>query len=439
MIRRLRISGYKSLVDCSVDLSPLTVVIGPNGAGKSNLLDLVGLLSRLARCETVREAFEDHRGRPLEAFHSREGFGAEAYRRIIEEGPLRIRVACDLEIHPAIARDVNRSLEERERATGATSTYTRVTESLLRWTVELTIVPRTGELSVTDERLEALRKDLEPKGRSVRVPFIERETTGERERFVARVERQSHPRYFESHRPRTLLAELSDPVYHPHVVAAAREISSWRVYYVEPDRMRGEVGVQSADEPGRHGELLAPFYYGLQQRHPATFRGIVRNLQDFVPGLADLRVDAREGVLEIVAVMEGGHEFPARLLSEGTLRLLCVVGIAVAPRPPAVMVYEEPENGVNPARLDLIAQVLRTATEVRPDPIQAILTSHSAIVCDLLPQHIVICRWDAARGTTFTSPRWASDTLYFQQDVVRALDEAAGGLPRGPASQVAEG
>lgn len=436
MIRRLRVKGYKSLVDCDVRLDPLTVVIGPNGAGKSNLLDLIGLLSRLARCETVREAFQGHRGRPLEAFHSRDGFGAAAYERILAGGRRSFTVVCDLELNAGIVHDVNRSLEDREKATGAETSYTRVTERLLRYSLELAIEPRTGELFVADERLEALTRTLQP--RAARKPFIERESCDGRTQFTARVERQSHPRWFERDRQRTLISELSDPVYHPHIVAAAREMASWRVYYVEAAPMRGEVTVQAADEPGRHGELLAPYYFGLQQRHPGTFRGVVANLREFVPGLSDLRVEVREGLLELVAVMEDGHEFPARLLSEGTLRLLCVVGIAAAPRAPAVIVYEEPENGVNPARIDLIAQILRTATSVRTNPMQVIVTTHSVAVCEALWEWIVICRWTPSGGTTFQSPGWSADDLYFQSEVRRALDEATARTRNRQPSQVAE-
>ncbi len=437
MIRRLRVRGYKSLADCQIDFGPVTVILGPNGAGKSNLLDLVGLLSRLASRETVREAFAEHRGLPLEAFHWTRGFGPAGYKELLGRERLAFSVECDLDLHPRIVEHVNRTLAEREQAVGADATYTKVVETKLRYALEITLHPRSGELFVTDESLRALRKDKDspPQAKASRAPFFEREGgDGGKARFVARVERQGHPRYFEANRPRTLLSELSDPVYHPHVVAAAREISSWRVYYVEPARMRERIGVQSAEEPGRSGELLAAYYYTLQERSPETLRAIVRNLRDLVPGFEGLRVDVREGSLEIVTTNVGGAEYPARLLSEGTLRLLCLLGIAVAPSPPGVAVYEEPENGVNPARLDLLADVIRSAVEVRPDPIQFVLTTHSPLVCNLFPQHLVLCSWSPDGGTALKPFPWNREALYFQDEVVRGLDgvstlpEAGGSL-----------
>jgi predicted ATPase len=427
MIRRLQIHGYKSLHDATLELGAVSVILGPNAAGKSNLLDLLGLLSELASRETVREAFKGHRGRPLEAFYSPSGFGKAIYEDLLQKPRLSFRVACDLDLHPQIVETVNSELARREEAVGTSVTYTKVTETTLRYEVEIAMHPQSGELFVADESLRALKRDLEPKADSVRKPFFERERVSEdKYRFVARIERQAHPRYFEPDRPRTLLSELSDPVYHPHVVAAAREIASWRVYYVEPARMRAEVGVQAAQEPGRSGELLACYYYYLQQREPATLRGIIDNLKDLVPGLEGLRVDVRDGLLEIVAIFPGGAEFPSRLLSEGTLRLLCILGIAVAPSPPAVVVYEEPENGVNPSRLDLIAQMVRNSAQVRPDGPQFILTTHSPLVCATLPEHLVLCTWDHAGGTQFKLFPWKPDTLWFEHDVIEALDGLLG-------------
>jgi len=421
MIRWLRVGGYKSLRNCSVEFGPVTVILGPNGAGKSNVLDLIGLLSRLASRETVREAFQGHRGRPLEAFHSPRGFGKEAMAELLQQDRLAFWVECDLELHPRIVKEVNRSLEEREKVLGVAATYTKVSETRLRYRLEITLHPRSGELLVTDERLEALKKDFTPRSPATRSPFVEHKDT----RFVARVERQGHPRYFEPNRPRTLLSELSDPVYHPHVVAAAREIASWRVYYVEPTLMRQEIGVQGAEEPGRSGELLAAYYYSLQEKHRPTLQSVNRTLSQIVPGLEGLRVDVREGLLEIVTTHSGGGggEYPARLLSEGTLRLLCILGIAVAPSPPAVVVYEEPENGVNPGRIDLIAQVIRDAATVRPDGPQFILTTHSPHLCTLLPDRLVLCTWDPVRGTIFDA--FPNAPLFTETAVIRALDGTA--------------
>src|SRR5580700_11302952 len=48
MLKRIRVAGWKSIKDQTIDLTPLTVVIGANGAGKSNLLSLFKLLNAVS-------------------------------------------------------------------------------------------------------------------------------------------------------------------------------------------------------------------------------------------------------------------------------------------------------------------------------------------------------------------------------------------------------
>lgn len=45
MLKRVKIQGYKSLVDVEVHLRPLSVLSGPNASGKSNFLDALQFLS----------------------------------------------------------------------------------------------------------------------------------------------------------------------------------------------------------------------------------------------------------------------------------------------------------------------------------------------------------------------------------------------------------
>ena len=48
MLTRLRVSGFKNLVDVDVRFGPFTCIAGANGVGKSNLFDAIALLSALA-------------------------------------------------------------------------------------------------------------------------------------------------------------------------------------------------------------------------------------------------------------------------------------------------------------------------------------------------------------------------------------------------------
>src|SRR4030042_3680232 len=69
MIKRVIIEGYKSFRKLSLELKPLTVSFGPNASGKSNFLDALYLISRAATRQNLSQAFEGHRGLPLESFN----------------------------------------------------------------------------------------------------------------------------------------------------------------------------------------------------------------------------------------------------------------------------------------------------------------------------------------------------------------------------------
>lgn len=102
-----------------------------------------------------------------------------------------------------------------------------------------------------------------------------------------------------------------------------------------------------------------------------------------MPGLE--RIDVREGsegFLELWLQEAQRGKFHAAMVSEGTLRLLCMLGIAAAPKPPAIVGYEEPENGVNPARLAEIRKIFDQAAS-RAGGSQYFLTTHSAELLNL--------------------------------------------------------
>src|ERR1700761_6541382 len=48
MLTRLKVSGFKNLIDVDVSFGPFTCIAGANGVGKSNLLDAIVFLSALA-------------------------------------------------------------------------------------------------------------------------------------------------------------------------------------------------------------------------------------------------------------------------------------------------------------------------------------------------------------------------------------------------------
>ena len=83
MLKRIKIQGYKSLVDLEVNFEHLAVLVGPNASGKSNFLDALHLLSRVATSQTLKGAFDPpYRGHALESFT----FGKGRYQEPLGTG-----------------------------------------------------------------------------------------------------------------------------------------------------------------------------------------------------------------------------------------------------------------------------------------------------------------------------------------------------------------
>ena len=131
---------------------------------------------------------------------------------------------------------------------------------------------------------------------------------------------------------------------------------------------------------GALGEDIAPFLYRLRAEKANHFDAVKRTLRSLIPSVEDLAVDLDEkrGTLDI-QVRQEGADFSSRIISEGTLRVLARCAIAVNPWSGGLVAFEEPENGVHPRRLELIAKLLISLAMDQNH--QVIVTTHSALFC----------------------------------------------------------
>ena len=380
MLKRIHIRGYKSLEDVEVSLSQLVVLFGPNAAGKSNLLDALQLLSKLGTSRTVKEAFDPpYRGKPLESFT----IGQKGIKGLLEQERLSFSIEADLNLSDAVVETVNRQILEMRRphgeveSKGRSKLPARVRERDLRYRIEVEMLPRSGVLRVADEYLAALNSKGEPTGK--RKPFLERQGT----RIHLRHEGQAHPTYYDRYLDHSILSMPHYPPHYPHLAAARRELESWLFFYFEPrERMRAANPVKEVRHIGLMGEELAAFLNTMKATDEKQFRGVEKALHALMPNIDGIEVEVSDlGEVEL-RLKEGGVAIPARVLSEGTLRMLGLLALTGVDDAPALIGFEEPENGVHPRRIQLIAELLKTQETLRQT--QHIITTHSPILPDLL-------------------------------------------------------
>ena len=421
MLRRIRIKDYKSLVDVDFSLSPLTVLFGPNAAGKSNLLDALQLLSRVATSRTLKEAFDPpYRGKPLESF----SFGVKGIESLLEQQAVSFSLEADVELSPVVVQTVNRQIQEMRRpkpdarahkTESDSGDVSFVRERYLRYRVEIEMFPRSGILRVEDEYLAALTSKGEPTGK--RRPFLEKVDN----RLHLRMEGQAHPTYYECYLDHSILSMPLYPPHYPHLVAMRQELASWFFFYFEPrERMRTPNPVKEVRHIGLMGEDLASFLNTLKALDERQFRATEKSLHMIIPYVTGIEVEVNNlGEVEL-NLLEGSTPIPASVLSEGTLRVLGLLALGGAKEPPALVGFEEPENGVHPRRIRMIAELLRT--RALSGDTQLIATTHSPILPDLIPdENLFVCRKEQGRTVIRPFSTWGDLPRY--RDIDKALDE----------------
>ena len=423
MLHRIHIKGYKSLLDVEVELTSLTLLFGPNAAGKSNFLDALQLLSGLAKSRTLNEAFDPpYRGKPLESFT----VGDEGIKGLVECDRLAFSIEADLHLSDTVVEAVNRQIQEMRRHSGTqsqqeTTNRSFVRERRLRYRVAIEMIPRSGFLRVSDEYLAALNRNGQVSGG--RSPFIE----GQGEKIRLRAEGQGHPTEYDRYLDHTILSMPHYPPHYPHLIAARRELESWLFFYFEPrERMRAANPVKEVRHIGLMGEDLAAFLNTLRAQKPLQFKAVEKALHTLIPNVDGIEVDISDlGEVEL-RLNENGVAIPARVLSEGTLRLLGLLALTGADNPPSLVGFEEPENGVQPGRIQLIAEMLRSRSG--PGETQYIVTTHSPILPDLIEDDDLFVVRRKNRATNI-DPFTTWGPLGRSQDIGRALDDGQERVP----------
>ncbi len=424
MLKRIRIKGYKSLIDAEVHLQPLSVLFGPNAAGKSNFLDALQLLSRIANSRTLKDAFEPpYRGKPLESFT----FGDNGIKGLLALNSVSFTIEADVELSRSVMESVNRQIREMKKTKTSDDTHAPevtsqpsvsprdpVRERYLRYRIEVEILPRSGILRVGDEYLAALNAKGEINKQ--RTPFLEKV----RNRLHLRMEGQAHPTYHECNLDHSNLSRSHYPPHYPHLVAMRQELASWFFFYFEPrERMRAINAVKEVRHIGLMGEELASFLNTLRVLDEPQFKAVEKALRMIIPNVTGIEVGVNDlGEVEL-KLLEGNTPVPARVLSEGTLRVLGLLALGGAKEPPALLGFEEPENGIHPRRIRMIADLLKNRTATGDT--QLIVTTHSPILPDMISdKNLYICRKE--QGHTMIEPFSTLGNLWRGKDIDTALD-----------------
>jgi predicted ATPase len=147
----------------------------------------------------------------------------------------------------------------------------------------------------------------------------------------------------------------------------ARYIQDWKVYHFhdtsDTAKVKVAYSVHANDRLMDQGENLAAFLYGLHETE--AYQRIVQTIQRVAPYFHDFIFLPEPNDLIRLRWKHRGSEdyFDATMLSDGTLRFMCLTTLLLQPKLPTILLLDEPELGLHPFALQLLASMMRSASD----------------------------------------------------------------------------
>lgn len=185
-----------------------------------------------------------------------------------------------------------------------------------------------------------------------------------------------------------------------------QDLASYRVYHFHDTSKDARVKATGDVHENRflHADArnLAAFLYWMQQQHPDRLSAIEQALRQIAPFFERLTLAPLRNNPEAIRLewREHGSEqaFTAHQLSDGSLRFLCLATLLLQPEMPRLVLLDEPELGLHPAAIVMLAAMLNQAA----DRTQLIVSTQSSTLIDqLAPEQVWVADRDAAGATVF--------------------------------------
>lgn len=149
-----------------------------------------------------------------------------------------------------------------------------------------------------------------------------------------------------------------------------RYLESYRIYHFHdtsssaPPKQTGDIQDNRFLRPD--GGNLAAFLYWLQEKQHDHYRNIEDTIRQIAPFFRGFKLAPTALNPEMIRLEweENGSDayFGASALSDGTLRFICLATLLLQPDLPSVVLIDEPELGLHPAAIQVLAGMLQSAS-----------------------------------------------------------------------------
>lgn len=353
MLQTLAIANYRSLRDLVIPLGSLNLITGPNGSGKSNIYRALRLLADTARGGVVAS--------------------------LAREGGIDSTLWAGPESFSAAVRRGERPVERTLR-----------TECVsLRLGFQAAAFSYAIDLGLPTPRESAFARDPEIKTETIwHGPALRPATLlVERRGPLVRVRREGgdwevvakHLQPFDS-----MMEMIADPQRAAEVLALREQMRTWRFYDhfrsdLEAPARQAQIGTYTP-VLAQDGRDLAAAMQTIREIGDAP--ALAAAISDAFPG-AELHVSQSDGRLYL-GLRQHGLLRPLSVaeLSDGTLRYLLWTAALLTPRPPSLMILNEPEASLHPDLLPALARLIGVAAKQT----QVWVVSHAARLIAALGQ-----------------------------------------------------
>lgn len=179
-----------------------------------------------------------------------------------------------------------------------------------------------------------------------------------------------------------------------HYVYSA--VSSWTVYHFHDTSllapMRREQSVRDRATLRHDASNIAAFLLDLREKGTASYELIRDTVRVIAPFFDDFLLEPEtKGEEEKVRLewRQKGSDYPfqAYHLSDGTIRFICLATALLQPWPPATIIIDEPELGLHPFAIGLLAGLIKSASKRT----QVIISTQSPALLDQFePQDVIV-------------------------------------------------
>lgn len=399
MLTRLRVKGFKNLVDVDVRFGPFTCIAGPNGAGKSNLFDAITFLGDLASMPIMKAAsrargtngrisdfqnlfFKDAKGQfsPME-------FAVEMIvpSKVVDDfdreaTPTATYLEYKLELRLSASQEDGPSADpiyiEHESLTAISSTTASGRlgfATTLEWRRQHISGPGKRTTAFIGTSIET-SDGHDPLSQSAIKLYGDKSGRGGAPFLVPA--RKS---------PQTVVSGVNSSS-HPTVLAARSEMRSWQLLQLEPSALRRFDNFGDDTHITSSGEHMPGALMRLD-----NYAEVSQRLSQLLPDVVSVSVDADEKrqVKTVQLTMKDKVTYTASALSDGTLRFMALTVLALDSDFGGLLCMEEPENGIHPSKIPDMLSLVRSLSEPveTDDPSaanasvrQLIINTHSPLV-----------------------------------------------------------